>query len=335
MSVTIIDIARDSNTSKSTVSRYLNGMKVKADVAKAIETSIDRLDYHPNVNARRLVTKKTLTLGVVVEDISNVYFSDILAGIQEVSGTNGYSCTFYSRANNNASELDFLRLFREGHIDGLILGTFLNRTKTEVMELAKSGYPIVLIGDSCQNNKIDSVDVDNKQGTYDEIEYLHGLGHRYIGYLKGPSQMCGANYRYQGFLEAAEVFAIPSNLCIDTGWTVDTGKKAMLALLDKHPEITAVACSNDHCAYGAMLACKELGLTVPDDITVVAFDDGPLAKFSTPSITTVKQPFRQLGQMAARQLINTIGNTTSVRSSILLQSQLIVRESSTRSPREL
>jgi len=328
MSITIIDIARDSHTSKSTVSRYLNGMKVKANAAIAIEASIKRLDYHPNVNDRRLVTQKTRTIGVVIEDISNVYFSEILAGIQSVAAANGYACTFYSRASNNVAESDYLSLFREGHIDGIILGTFLKRSKNELAILAKSGYPIVLIGDNCQNNRLDSVDVDNKQGTIDEIEYLVGLGHRQIGYLRGPMRMCGAEYRWQGFVEGMQQAGLDPSVTVDTEWTVQGGHDAAGKLLADN-KVSALVCSNDYCAYGALSACRELGYNVPQDISIVAFDDGPLAKCSVPALTTVKQPFRKLGETAARQLMGIVRDCTTVKASILLQSQLVIRESST------
>jgi len=141
VAVTIIDIAKDSNTSKSTVSRYLNGGSAKADTVKAIEASIKKLNYHPNTNARRLVTNKIQAIGVVLEDIFNPYFSDVLSGIQAEAGKNGYVCTFYSRASNSKKEVDYLHLFQEGHIDDLILGTFQKRSDKEVAELAESNYP--------------------------------------------------------------------------------------------------------------------------------------------------------------------------------------------------
>ncbi len=328
MAVTIIDIANDSNTSKSTVSRYLNGMKIKPLAALAIEASIKRLDYHPNINARRLVTQKTHTIGVVVEDISNVYFSNILAGIQAYAAQAGFVCTFHSRASNNSSESEYLSLFREGQIDGLILGTFSKRTKKELEDIAACGYPITLIGDNRGLSSLDSVDVDNKRGTINEVEYLFDLGHRHIGYLRGPAKMSGAEFRYKGFIEGMKRYELDPSYCVSTEWTVEGGEEAATALLSAHPEITALICSNDYCAYGALIACRKAGLSVPQDISLVAFDDGPLAKFSLPSLTTIKQPFRQLGEMAARQLIAKIQESSTVKASILLQSKLIVRQSS-------
>lgn len=329
MSVTIIDIAKDSNTSKSTVSRYLNGMKVRSASAKAIEASIKRLDYHPNVNARRLVTQKTKTIGVVIEDISNVYYSEILSGIQAVASANGYTCTFYSRASDGVTETHYLSLFREGYVDGLIVGTFLKRTKKEVENLAKSTCPIVLIGDNCFNNNIHSIDVDNKQGTYNQIEHLVEQGHTQIGYLRGPEMMFGSGQRWQGFAEGMETYGLDTSMVVDTEWTVQGGYNAALSLLKSHPTITALVCSNDYCAYGALMASRELGYAVPADISILAFDDGPLAKYSHPGLTTIKQPFKKLGEIAAQQLLETIHNETTIKASVLLQSQLVIRDSST------
>ena len=327
MSVTIIDIAKDSNTSKSTVSRYLNGSKVKPVAAKAIEASIKKLDYHQNVNAKRLVTQKSHTIGVILDDISNVYFSEILSGIQSVAGSQGYVSTFYSRASDQKRETDFLSLFREGHIDGLILGTFQKRTPQELEIIAKSEFPIVLIGDNCGSNRINSVDVDNKQGTMDEVEYLYNHGHRKIAYLRGPLKISGAEFRAQGFIEGMHRYGLDSSLILDIEWTVEGGHAAALQIL-QDTGVTAIICSNDYCAYGALNACRQSGLRVPQDISIVAFDDGPLAKFSIPALTTVKQPFKQLGETAAKQLIGMIQEESPVKASILLQSQFIVRASS-------
>jgi len=331
LAVTIIDIARDSNTSKSTVSRYLNGGSVKPATAQAIEASVKKLNYHPNVNARRLVTSKSHAIGVVLEDISNTYFSEVLAGIQSVVTNSGYVCTFYSRASNSSKESDYLSLFNGGHIDGLILGTFQKRIEQEVAKLAKMDYPIVLIGDNCGNKKIDCVDVDNEDGTLEEVEYLHSMGHRRIAYLRGPEMISGARTRAQGFIEGMHRHGLKADIIVDTEWTVEGGYAAAMQVL-RHQDVTAIICSNEYCAYGAISACQESGRTVPDDISIVAFDDGTLARYSVPSITTVKQPFKSVGETAANHLVNLMKSGSQAKTRILLQSHLVIRSSSGAAP---
>lgn len=326
MANTIIDIAELARTSKSTVSRYLNGGNIKASTAQAIDEAIRKLNYSPNINARRLVTNKTNVIGVVLDDISNPYYSEVLSGIQTVAGKNNYVCSFYSRTSNNKEESDYLSLFREGHIDGLILGTFRVRDEKQVAQLAESGYPIVLIGDCAENKNIDCVDVDNKQGTIDEVKYLHALGHREIAYLRGPRHMSGANFRAEGFVKGMKACGLDPKMMADVEWTVKGGYDATKKLLAEH-KFTALLCSNEYCAYGAITALRDEGIRVPEDISVAAFDDGTLAQFTEPSITTVKQPFKNLGEMAVKHLVDILANDSTAKTSILLHPQLIERAS--------
>lgn len=332
MGATIIDIAEKANTSKSTVSRYLNGGSVKPATAKAIEDAIQLLDFRPNVNARRLVTNRTHVIGIVLDDISNPYWSDVLSGLQTVAARNGYVCTFYSRLPAMKEEPDYLDLFREGHVDGLIMGTFLNRDASQVEQLASSGYPIVLMGDNAENRSIDYVDVDNRQGTMEEVRHLFSLGHRRIAYLQGPSHMSGTRRRLEGYLEGMQDLGLATGPVIDTEWTVPGGYSATRKLLEMKVEepFTAIICSNEYCAFGAISALRESGLSVPEDISVTAFDDGTLAMFTTPSITTVRQPFRMLGEMALKQLMETLSDAPRPRTCILLHPQLKERTSSGR-----
>ena len=326
MGYTIIDIANLANTSKSTVSRYLNGETVKPATAQAIEEAIKKLNFRPNINARRLVTNKTNVIGVVLDDISNIYYSDMLSGIQSVAGKNGYVCTFFSRTSNNKKEIDYLNLFREGQIDGLILGTFQVRKSEEVAILAESGYPIVLVGDNAGNKSIDSVDVDNKQGTIDEVKYLNSLGHKHMAYLRGPKVISAANYRAEGFIEGMKSLGLDPGMIMDVEWTVEGGYKATKKLLE-NAKFTALLCSNEYCAYGAIKALKDENIRVPEDVSVIAFDDGTLAKFTEPAITTVKQPFLNVGEMAAKLLVDIMSDGSKAKTSILLQTPIIERAS--------
>lgn len=331
MAVTIIDIAKDSKTSKSTVSRFLNGGSVKKDTAEAIKASIKKLNYHPNINARRLVTNKSHVIGVVLDDISNTYFSEVLAGIQAVAGASGYTCTFYSRASSRDRESDYLKSYNGGHIDGLIMGTFQKRSIGEIRKLEKSEFPIVLIGDNCDSRKVDFVDVDNAHGTIDEIEYLYRLGHRKIAYLRGPEQISGSSTRANGFIEGMKTCGLNSSCIIDTEWTVEGGYKAAEQIMENF-DVTAVICSNEYCGYGAISGFLAAGLRVPEDISVVAFDDGILAKFSVPPITTVKQPFYKVGETAATHLLSLMSNDSNTKAGILLQTNLVERDSSGEAP---
>jgi DNA-binding LacI/PurR family transcriptional regulator len=328
--VTIVDIAKLAKTSKSTVSRCLNGGIVGAATRKAIEAAIRKLDYHPNINARRLVSSKTRIIGIVLDDISNVYYSQILCGVQGVAAEAGYVCTFYSRASGQKSETDYLKLFQGGEVDGLILGTFQVRNEQSIAQLATDGHPIVLIGDSGGNSNIDSVDVDNRQGTIDEVRHLHELGHRAIAYLKGPRAISSSKSRLDGYLHGMQLYGLKPGVVLEEEWTIEGGERAVRSLLARKERFTALMCSNEHNSFGAIKALRNAGLRVPDDISVVTFDDGVLAQHTEPSITTVRQPFRAIGGTAARQLLSIIEEATSARTSILIHPTVITRASSGR-----
>lgn len=321
----IIDIAELANTSKSTVSRYLNGGHIKPMTAQAIDKAIKKLNYHPNVNARRLVTSKTNVIGVVLDDISNVYYSDMLSGMQKVAADKNYVCTFYSRNSSNKSELDYLNLFYGGQIDGLILGTFQNRDPQQVQELAESGFPIVLTGDCAGVKNIICVDVDNKQGTIDAVDYLVSLGHKDIAYLKGPQNMSAASYRASGFVKGMQKNGLDPTFIENCEWSVSGGYSAAKCIMQAGRDFTAILCSNEYCAYGAITALKEAKIQVPGQVSVVAFDDGVLAQLTEPSITTIKQPFHSWGEMAIRLLLDCIDNNEVTKSSILLQPEIVKR----------
>ncbi|MCM8900110.1 LacI family transcriptional regulator [Caldicoprobacter algeriensis] len=333
MSPTIIDIAKMANTSKSTVSRYLNGGKVRASTAKRIEEAIRKLKYKPNVNARRLVLNKTNVIGVVVDDISNIYYSGVLAGIQAVASQYGYVCTFYSRAAYKKDEKDYLDLFKEGQVDGLILGTFQIRDPEEMEHIAESGYPIIFIGDNASNSAVSSIDIDNVQGVIDIIKYLHSLGHKRIAHLRGPSNMSAANLRLEGFVKGMKSCGLEPDpeLIIESDWTVEGGYTATNKLLDR-AKFTALVCSNDYCANGAIKAIQSRGLRVPEDISVTGFDNSILAEYTSPPITTVKQPFYDLGKIAVKHLVDIMEGDIPLKTAILLQPIMVIRSSCGKAP---
>ncbi len=326
----ILDIAKQANTSKSTVSRYLNGGKVKESTAKAIDQAVKGLNYHPNINARRLVTSKTNVIGVVLDDISNIYYSQVLSGIQKTASERGFVCTFHSRAFNQKTEADYLELFYSGQIDGLILGTFQVRENKTIQTLADSGFPIVLIGDSVGNKTVNSIDIDNKQGTIIQVNYLYELGHRSIAYLRGPSHLSSANFRAEGFLKGMRLLSLDTELIMDSVWTVEGGFEATQKLLSYGKKFTALLCSNEYSAFGAMEALKAAGIQIPGQVCVGAFDDGILTQVAQPSLTTIRQPFKTLGETALKQLLDCISNPEAPTSSILIQPDLIKRSSTTR-----
>lgn len=325
---TIHDVARLANTSKSTVSRYLNGQKVKRATEEAIEKAIRELNYHRNVNARRLVMNKTYTIGIVIDNISNPFYSGIIRGIEAVARKHGYNCVFLSWTSNYAKEISFLNLLYEGQMDGLILVSFLKRNTEDLLEIKQSTYPIALVGDHGEMDGIFSVDVDNAAGVSEVVRYLHDIGHRHIAYISGPDTAAATKYRLKGYSNTLKELGLPQSpdWIVESDWSNEGGYAAMKKLMEKK-EITAVIASNDETAIGAMRALQEAGKAVPDDISIVGYDDIPVASWVYPKLTTVRQPFVEIGTMAAEGLFRKIAGTEEEPRSHLLKPTLIIRNS--------
>lgn len=328
MPPTILDIATHAATSKSTVSRYLNGGSVSKKAAEAIEHAIVALGYTPNVNARRLVSHKSHTIGVVLDDISDHIYGALLSGIQTAAHRLGYICTFFSRKPTHAAESDYLDLFTSRQVDGLLFATFRVRDAAEVALLAQSRQPIVLIGEHTGVLHMPSVDVDNVSGTLEEITYLIGHGRRRIAYLAGPKAMSASQSRLRGYEKALELHGIPVEeaLIEHTGWSVEEGFEAARRLLQR-TDFDALVGSNAYCTYGAVRALKDAGRHIPIDVAVASFDDDVLTAFTRPSLTTLQQPLARIGQIAVEQLVSRMEGGNDMMSTTYVQPKLILRES--------
>jgi DNA-binding LacI/PurR family transcriptional regulator len=329
MSPTIRDVAKLAGTSKSTVSRYLNGHTVKQNTQKALEAAIRQLNFHPNVHARRLVMNQTKMIGIIVNDISNVFYSGILKGIESVAESNRYGCVYYSWAAGDRQESDFVRLLQEGQVDGLIFVSFKTRDGADLDRIRSSSFPMVLIGDDGGRDQLYSVDVDHSYGISELVRYVHRLGHRRLGYLSGPEQESPSVFRLAGYLQtlADHGLSYRKEWTVAADWTNEGGYRAMLTLMEAG-EITAVLSSNDEMAVGALNAVREKGMTVPGDFSVAGYDDINIARWVYPPLTTVRQPFYAIGQKAAEGLLNKIeGAHYPAGSRFLLKPEIVIRES--------
>lgn len=330
MAPTIHDVARLAGTSKSTVSRYLNGQQVKKATEEALEKAIKELNFHRNANARRLVLDRTNIIAVVVDNISNIFYSGIIRGIENVANMKGYNCIFLSWTSNYEDEISFLNLLYEGQVDGVILVSFQKRTKDDLVLIRDSDYPITLVGDHGEMDDIFSVDVDNAAGIYEIVEYLHGLGHRDIAYISGPDHAAANKYRFKGYLQAMETLGLTYNpeWVVQSDWSNQGGYRAMQKLLQAKG-FTAVVASNDETAIGALRATQEHGMNVPKQMSIVGYDDITISEWVYPSLTTVRQPFQDIGMKAAHGLFQKIENVKDADpdNHYLLKPKLIIRDS--------
>ena len=325
---TIHDVARVAKTSKSTVSRFLNGYAVRKETEVALRTAIQSLNYHPNVNARRLVKNKTRVIGIVVDDIANNFYADIFRGIEKVANLHGYQCTYYSRKSNLQGEFGFMNLAQERQFDGLILISFLKLSNELISRLEELTIPVVLIGDANQNETIFSVDIHNELGIREIVRYLHRIGHEKIAYISGPDEFSATYWRRKGYESELKDLGLELNpdWVISSDWSESGGHQAMKKLLAIRG-ITAVIASNDEMAIGALLCASELGYKVPKDISIVGFDNIPVSRWVNPPLTTSKQPLLKMGESAAKGLIKQLsGEMEGLSGRQLLDPNLVVRQ---------
>ena len=331
MTPTIHDVARQANTSKSTVSRYLNGEKIKAKTQEAIDRAIKELNYHRNANARNLVLNKTNTIAVVVDSITNNFYSQIIAGIESVAGKYGYNCIYLSWTSNMQydNEASFLKLVLEGKADGIILVSFKKRDEAELQIFEQSSYPVVLVGDNGGRTDLQCVDVDNSTGIAEMVKYLHRIGHSKIAYISGPREAAATKHRLRGYLETMKSLqlSVHPEWIIDSDWSNKGGSIAMEELL-QHSDFTAVIASNDETAIGALRALQQRGFQIPRDFSVAGFDDITIANWVYPALTTIRQPFRDIGICAAQRLMEMLsGDISDQVQPTLLKPELIIRDS--------
>lgn len=310
----------------ATVSLVLNGSPVAKTIAPEtrarIREAARKFNYRPNFLARCLRTQRTFTIGVMVPEVSEGYNATVLSGIEDDLVREGY---FYFVASHHfRPDLidEYIELFLNRSVDGLIV---VNTPWNRQLEV-----PVVTV--SCHHSVPGTIGIvlDHRRAAVVALKHLSQLGHRRIAFIKGQAFVPDTEVRWHAIMEAA----IELRLEIDPGLVMqiegdspkpDLGYKVMLKLLAGKRDFTAVFAFNDISALGAMRALHERGLRVPEDVSVVGFDDIDNASYQNPGLTTVRQPLRKMGTMAAQTVLRRIANTGSVQSKIVLEPELVLR----------
>jgi LacI family transcriptional regulator len=327
--VTISDVARRAGVSLMTVSRVVNNKEdVSPSTRQRVLEVIEELGYRPSSIARGLVTHRTCTLGVVVPDIDNPFFSGLVRGAEDMAYNEGYSVLLCNTNEDPERELAVLHSLEEKQIDGLLLCS--SRLSDDELYKVIVRFPAVVLAfrkldDACVGAAL----IDETAGGRIVAEHLFGTGHKSIGLIFGPSISFSAIGRLQGFREALTEAELPYQRewlrrCLPT---LEEGYKAAKNLLLDHPQLTALVCHNDLVAISALQACAELDLRVPEDIAIVGYDDIPMAALVTPSLTTCHIPRYELGTDAMRLLLDQIADGDGNPQDILIQPNLKVRDS--------
>jgi DNA-binding LacI/PurR family transcriptional regulator len=329
--VTISQVAREARVSTQTVSRVVNNRPdVSPETRRRVQEVIARLGYQPNAIARSLVSRRTHTLGLITDDFSDYFFTQIITGAEAEARQHGYFFMLGSTERNVQDEPEYIRLLTERQVEGILFA----RPSTEpddrhLAGLLREGVPVVTTAYHLPGEPLTVVDVDNVDGGQQATQCLIDGGHTRIGMITGSLYWKSVNDRSQGFRQALESAGLPFRKeYIEVGdWSYESGYDAMVRLLDRAPEITAIFAQNDRMAIGAIHALRERGQAVPEDVAMVGYDDIPGAAFCHPPLTTMRQPMREVGARAAQLLIELIDDPKRDRHEVLLKTELIRRDS--------
>jgi LacI family transcriptional regulator len=332
MAVTLADVARRAGVSLATASRVLNGSaRAVSDEMRARVTAAAReLHYVPNAHAQALARAATQTVGVIVHDVSDPYFGEILRGIQRSATDAGRLMIVCNTFRDPQRELEYVHLLQMQRVEAIILaGSGLDdraycRSLTERLDsFASMGGRVAVIGR--HNIAADAVVPDNVGGARALAHYLLDLGHRSFGVIDGPALLTTSRDRRSGFVQALQAngITLPPEAIISGDFTRDGGAQGAINLLERFPSITAIFALNDVMAIGALAALRERGITVPDQISIVGFDDIPIAADVTPALTTMRVPMSQLGSEALALALSAEDTLRTIH----LPTEMIVRQS--------
>ncbi|MAY61422.1 MAG: cytochrome-c peroxidase [Rhizobiales bacterium] len=305
---TIQDVAKAASVSAATVSRYLNGrIQLPATTAARIDKAIKKLEYRPNVLAKRLSLGKSETLGFVTPEIGNPFFAELAAAAEDEASRNGYALFMTSTGGHRNREIDMLRRLTDRHFDGLIMMT--NQPDDGTLAQAVNTHSeVVLIDEDIPGVHVPKVFVENYQGGRLAAAHLIAAGHERIAHIGGPAALFSAVERRRGFMDTmadAGLTPAPGHV-VHGSYTRQFGVEAMRSLLKSETPPTAVFAGSDFIALGVMEVVAEAGLGVPHDISLVGFDDMMFANLLAPALTTVRQPTGELGRAGVRTLLAII-----------------------------
>ena len=321
---TIVDVAREASMSKSLVSLALrDNSRIREEKRHAIQRATDRLEYRPNAVARSLVSRRTNVIGVMLSDLHNQYFVEVVDGIESEAHAADYRALINTGGREAKREFDALETLLQLRTDGIILaGTVLPAPR---IQAAASAVPLVLVARNSRSPSIDSVANDDRMGARIAVEHLVSLGHRRLAHVDGGDG-AGAQARRRGFLEAVRKAGIADDAVVVRGdYTEAGGADGVDRLLALGRPPTGVFVANDLAAVGAMHALERNGFAVPDDVSVVGYDNTALADLGHIDLTTIDQPRRHLGATAVRLLIERLDDGRRTARHVVLPPRLVVR----------
>lgn len=339
MAVTIEDIAREAGVSIATVSRVINQTKaVSPELKRRVEAAIEKNHFKPNTLARGLVISRTNMVGIIIPDFSNPVFGMLTKGINQVCQENDYTLILCESGGIKKQETELLNRLEERRIDGLFFAG------VEILEelaclIRTKAYPCVLVGQEVRSEVpiLTTVIQDNEKAVYDGVDFLISNGHRRIAYLSGPiKDYSSGERRLSGYVKAMaeHQLEVPGTGIAYGDFTFESGSRCMQRVYEESSVLpTAVMAANDLMAAGAVRFLENAGQRVPEDISVMGFDDVQAATFLSPGLTTVRIPYYEAGVTAARELFKMIGRGENAKPQIKILPHQVIRRGSVKSCR--
>lgn len=329
--VTIKDVALKANVSVATVSYILNDTRaVHPEKRERVLRAINELNYVPNASARGLRAKKTKTIGLVIPDIMNPFYPDLAKGCQDVMKENNYTLVMYNTDNKQNQLEDIVKQTQEGKIDGLILASSIESDIEITEKLVKECYPIVFLHRKLNYLDVDSVTSNNLKGSIEATEHLINYGHKNIAYISGTKGSPVTNDRKQGYIMAMEKAGLSKHIVSGESKYENSYTEALKLLnLPISSRPTAIFAGSDLMALGVMDAAKELNQSIPEDVSVVGYDDLFFSTSKTIQLSTVKIPRYEMGKEAGKLILDKIKNKSKNKTdNINMQTKFIERSTS-------
>lgn len=329
MTMTLEDIAKISGVSRSTVSRVINGdPNVSSPTRDRVLTVIQKYNFQPNLAARGLAAGRTQVLGLVIPQGVGAIFTDpffplLIQGVSSTCNAHDYSVMLWL-AEPEYERRTLRQILYSGLIDGVIVSSML--LDDPILEsLSESEMPFVTIGRHPTNNRVNYVDVDNRNGAHEAVSYLLRTGRRRVAIITGPQNMIAGRDRLEGYQDALRERNIlrDPKLIVESDFSETGGFYAAQRLIAQKPD--AIFAASDNLAIGALRALQDAGIKVPNEVAMIGFDDIPTAARTNPPLTTIRQPIPQVGSTAAETLIDIIERPTDQPRRIVLPAELIIR----------
>ena len=329
MNSTIKDVARLSNVSIATVSKYINGGNVKEENRVNIENAINQLDYRVNTLARGLKTNKSMTVGIVVDSITNTFYTSIISIVENYLHTKGYSSIICETMESEDMQLIKLDFLLSKGVDGILIFT-TNISAYLLNRYVKKGANIVVVDSIVNGVDCDFVTTDNISGAYQAVEQFILKGHKNIAMITGSDRYFSAVERLKGYRRALEDYNLPvyENFIYKDSYDLEGGYNSFKKLLLNRENMpSAVLIANYFMTIGSVIAINEENINIPDDISIICFDDLELSKVFKPKLTSVSQPIGEIGKTAAALLLDRIDGSKIDSKIIRIPAKIIVTSS--------